>query len=112
MKQMPLPLIPNFVAKREEISFRATLSRKSSNCPVIPRSVAWAFGPPIRLKVRLPVMLSAAKHLLLLQPQEQILRRVTLGMRCDSEFGSPRTMWYSNSRRSTAEADRLTKIYL
>jgi YtcA family len=35
----------------------------------------WAFGPPIWMKVRLPVMLSAAKHLLFLQPQKQILHR-------------------------------------
>jgi hypothetical protein len=32
------------------------------------------FGPPIRIKVRVFVMLSAAKHLLFLQPQKQILR--------------------------------------
>jgi hypothetical protein len=35
----------------------------------------WAFGSPIWMKVRLPVMLSAAKHLLFLQPQKQIPRR-------------------------------------
>jgi hypothetical protein len=38
-------------------------------------SVTWAFGPPMVMKVPVPVMLSGAKHLLFLGLHKQILRR-------------------------------------